>query len=104
MSKFLIEVPHDADALACARVAQVFLSSGSHFLSNAEWGCLDNVHVAWMIVEVDSKAEARAILPPAFRDQARITHVTRFKLASVEETIRRHSQAGSGSAGGAGGD
>jgi hypothetical protein len=101
MSKFLIEVPHEADALACARVAQVFLASGSHFLTNAEWGCIDGVHVAWMIVEVGSKAEARAILPPAFRDQARIVHVTRFKLAAVEETIRRHTQAGSG--GGPGG-
>jgi len=100
MSKFLIEVPHDADALACARVAQVFLASGSHFLTNAEWGCIDGVHVAWMIVDVGSKAEARRILPPAFRDQARIVHVTRFKLAAVEETIRRHTQAGS--TGGAG--
>ena len=101
MSKFLIEVPHEADALACARVAQVFLASGSHFLTNAEWGCIDNVHVAWMIVDVADKAEARAILPPAFRDQARIVHVTRFKLAAVEETIRRHTQsAGGGGKGG----
>jgi len=101
MPKFLIEVPHEPDALACARVAQVFLASGSHFLTNAEWSCIDNVHSAWMIVEVDSKADARAILPPAFRDQARILHVTHFKLAAVEETIRRHSKAGS--AGGASG-
>jgi len=95
MPKYLIEVPHDADALACARVAQVFLASGSHFLTNAEWGCIDGVHSAWMIVEVDSKPDALAILPPAFRADARIVRVTRFRLADVEATIRRHTPSAS---------
>ena len=67
MPKFLIEVPHDAEQLACARVVQVFLATGSHFLTNAEWGCGDGVHTAWIMVDVGSKAEARAIVPPAWR-------------------------------------
>ena len=67
MPKYLIEVPHDPDELACAKVIQVFLSSGSHFLSNAEWGCGDGVHNAWMIVDTANRQEAMAIVPPAFR-------------------------------------
>ena len=68
-TRFLIEVPHEEATVACARVVDVFLRTGSHFLSTADWGCKDGVHKAWMVVEVDSKDEARGIVPPAFRPE-----------------------------------
>jgi len=46
MPRFLIEVPHDEDVIACAQVIKIFLSTGSHFLSNADWGCRDGEHKA----------------------------------------------------------
>ena len=98
MPKFLIEVPHDAEELACARVVQVFLATGSHFLTNAEWGCADGVHTAWIMVDVDSKAEARAIVPPAFRAEARIVGLNRFSMADVEPILRRHAASHGGEA------
>jgi len=94
MPKFLIEVPHDADTLACARVVQVFLATGSHFLTNAEWGCMDGVHSAWIMVDVATKAEAQAILPPAFRAEARIVGLNRFSMAQIEPILRRHASSG----------
>ena len=90
MPKFLIEVPHEAETLACARVAKIFLESGSHFLTHAEWSCLDGVHSAWMVVEVGSKQEALGIVPPMFRHEAKILRVTEFRLEDVEKTIRKH--------------
>jgi hypothetical protein len=67
MPRFLIEVPHEEEIVACAHVVEIFLKTGSHFLSNADWGCKDGVHKAWIIVDVDSKNDAMAIfrLPPA---------------------------------------
>jgi hypothetical protein len=96
--KFLIEVPHDADQLACARVVQVFLATGSHFLTHAEWGCADGVHTAWIMVDVGSKAEARAIVPPAFRAEARIVGLNHFSMADVEPILRRHAASPGGEA------
>ena len=93
MPRFLIEVPHSPDELSCARVVQVFLSSGSHYLTHADWGCMDGVHSAWMVVEVENKAEALGIVPAAFRHDARVVRVTHFKLDKIEETIRRHTAA-----------
>jgi hypothetical protein len=87
--KFLIEVPHEADTLECTRVVHVFLSTGSHFLTNAEWGCKSGVHSAWILVDVDTKAEALAIVPPAFRAHARIVGLTRFTLAEIEPALRK---------------
>ena len=92
--KFLIEVPHEADTLACAKAVQTFLLMGSHFLTNAEWGCNDGVHSAWVIAEVADKAEALAIIPPPFRADARIVALNRFTLPQIERTLRRFETAG----------
>ena len=91
MARYVIEVPHDPDTVACARVVQIFLTSGSHYLTNAEWGCRDGVHSSWMIVDVDSKEEALGVLPPMLRHGARIVRVGRFRLDDIEATLRAHA-------------
>lgn len=84
MPRFLIEVPHEAESSACIHVVQTFLSSGSHFLTHADWGCMDGDHTTWIVVEVDSKEEARSILPPALRSQARIVALNKFTKEQME--------------------
>jgi hypothetical protein len=90
MTKYLIEVPHDADPAACDAAIEIFLTSGSHFMTNADWGCKDGIHKAWMIVDVDSKSEAQEILPPAFRAQSKITSLIKFELDSMGEIRPLH--------------
>jgi hypothetical protein len=90
-SRFLIEVPHEASLAPCMRAVSALLNSGSHFLTHADWGCKDGVHKAWAIVEVDSKAEARAIVPPAFRAEATIIQLNSFSMGEVEGILRQHN-------------
>ena len=90
MARFLIEVAHEAETLACARVVEVFLKTGSHFLTNADWGCYDGAHSAWFIAEVDSKDDARQILPPPFRAHARIVQLNKFTIEEIDEILDRH--------------
>ena len=90
MPRFLIEVPHESEVVACARVVQIFLTSGSHFLTNAEWGCYDDDHHCWMVVDVGSKEEARAIVPPGLRAQSRIVQLNRFTMDEIDELLRKH--------------
>lgn len=90
MARFLIEVPHEAEPLACARAVQILLQTGSHYLTHADFGCLDDDHRAWIVVELDGKEEARNILPPAYRAQARITGLNKFSLEEMEELIKHH--------------
>jgi hypothetical protein len=90
--RFLIEVPHEESTVACARVVDVFLKTGSHFLSSADWGCRDGVHKAWMLVEVDSKDEARRILPPAFRGQATIVALNSFTSEEIDRILDEHGR------------
>jgi hypothetical protein len=90
MARFLIEVPHEEEAVACARVVEIFLKTGSHFLTHTDWGCMDGEHKAWLIVEVDSKEDARGILPPAFRPQARIVSLNKFTMEQIDEVLAYH--------------
>jgi hypothetical protein len=89
-ARYLIEVPHEATPVACARAVQTLLQTGSHFLTRADWGCKDGEHKAWMIVEVDSKDEARNILPPVYRSQAKVVQLNAFSLEEMEEILRKH--------------
>jgi hypothetical protein len=87
LARFLIELAHEAETVACARIVQVFLQSGSHFLTNAEWGCMDGDHRAWIIVDVPSKEDARAIVPPAFRAKARIVALNSFSIEQINAVL-----------------
>lgn len=83
MKRFLIEVPHGSDPQACTRAIEVFLRTGSHFLTHAEWGCKDDVHKAWLIVEVDSHNEARNIVPADYRKDATVVQLGTFSLDDI---------------------
>jgi hypothetical protein len=92
MARFLIEVPHEATVASCARAMDALLKSGSHFLTHADWGCKDGVHKAWAIVEVDSKDEARAIVPPAFRHETTIVQLNFFTMQDLDNLVSRHQK------------
>lgn len=90
MARFLIEVPHEAKTNECAQAAKILISTGSHYLAHADFGCLDGEHKAWIVVDVADKKEARFILPVPFRHQAKIVQLNKFSLAELEEILRHH--------------
>jgi len=87
MEKYLIEVPHEGTKAACQMAIRTFLRSGSHFVTNAEWGCTDGEHKAWMIVEVENKEEAKRILPAHYRMNAKITKINKFTRQQMEAVV-----------------
>ena len=90
MARFLIEVPHEAEEVACTRAVQVLLSTGSHYVTNADFGCMDGEHKGWIIVEMESREEARSILPPIYRADAKIVKLNKFTLEELDELLRHH--------------
>jgi len=90
MPRFLIEVAHDAEQIACARAVEEFFKTGSHFFTHADWGCFDGEHKGWIIVEVDSRNEAQAIVPPIFRSRAKIVQLNAFTQDQLDDIISSH--------------
>ena len=90
MPRFLIEAPHGSDVVACSHAVKIFLASGSHFLTHADWGCKDGDHNARIIADFDSKDRARAIVAPAYRRDAKIVQLNKFTMAEIDELLRYH--------------
>jgi hypothetical protein len=90
MAKYLVEVYHSPDKIECLHTIQIFLSSGSHFLTHADWGCLDGEHKAWFFADVDGKEEALQIVPSFYRRNTKIIKLTNFNLREVENLLNQH--------------
>jgi hypothetical protein len=91
MDRFLVEVPHEAETVACARAVEILLKTGSHFLSHAEWGCMDGVHKGWIILEAENKEQARNMLPPAYRHQSTVVKLNKFTLEQIDQILMHHT-------------
>ena len=89
MPKYLIEIPHKPDKKFCEKAKRIFLDSGSPIISKADWGCSDNEHRAWLVVEAENKDRAHELLPREYRDQANIVHLSKF-LANNEGIFEMH--------------
>ena len=89
MARFHIQVPHENAKKACEMVVSAFRTTGSHFLTHADFGCHDGVHMAWLHVEAESKEDARRIVPPPFREAAEVVEVEQLAL----EDMDRHKEA-----------
>jgi hypothetical protein len=93
MPKFFIEVPHESETVACARAVKILLESGSHFVTQADFGCKDGVHKSWIFADLDSKDEARSIVPPAYRRQTTIVELCKFSIKELDDLITYHEAA-----------
>ena len=90
MPRFYIEIPHEAEKVACLRAVKVLQETGSHFLTNADYGCKDGDHAARIVVEVDSKNEALMIVPSAYRPKAKVVQLNSFSVEEIDELLRHH--------------
>ncbi len=90
MARFLIEVPHEEDSVACLRAVKILLESGSHFLTHADFGCEDGVHKAWIIVEAETRSEARNQLHPFYRNAATVVALSKFTVEEVNQLLTHH--------------
>jgi hypothetical protein len=91
MARFLIEIPHEAEVVACARAVKLLLETGSHFLTHADFGCGDGDHRGWITIDAESKDEARRMLPPIFRSKARVIGLNKFSLEELDELLKHHA-------------
>ena len=83
MEQFMIQTSHDPSHADCERFMQSVYQAGAHFVANAEWGCKDGNHTAWLIVEAEDHFDACLIVPPVMREAAIVTRLNRFEVAGL---------------------
>jgi len=92
MPRFLIELSHGNEYKACTQALQALERAGSHLVTNADWGCKAGVHRGWLIVELDSRAEAEMMVPSEFRQDARVVQLNRFSKEEVVSWVAGHDR------------
>lgn len=87
MEKFLIEIKNGGDKVSCLRAIQSFLASRTHYISGAEWGCLEGENKAWLIIKTENRNDAMRIVPAAYRQYAKITRLHKFTGREIDESM-----------------
>ncbi len=81
MEQFLIETSHREEH--CLDVVQLINAQG--YLAHFDWGCPRGVHTGWAVIAAESEAEARLVLPPLVRGEARVVRVSKFDGAMLAQ-------------------
>jgi len=76
MDRYIVISEHTAED--CKMAVKHFLQYHAGFLTYFEWGCYDNDHHAYAIIEADSHEMAKMAVPPLFRDKAKVVKVVHF--------------------------
>ncbi len=76
MDRYMVISSHTAEE--CRQVVKYFAEFYAGYITHYEWGCKDNDHNAYAIIEADSHDQARMTVPPLFRDKVRVIKLVRF--------------------------
>ncbi len=66
------------------RILDAFVKAGSHYMTRAEWGCLDDDHRSWIIVEADDDVQAHHMVPPVLRSNAKVIRLFEFNGGHID--------------------
>ncbi len=83
MDRYIVISSHTAEE--CRMAVKYFREYHANFLSHFEWGCYDNDHTAYAIIEAGSHDEAKLAVPPLFREKTRVIKLTSFNPKSTTD-------------------
>ena len=90
MPRYIVISPHTAED--CKLAVKHFREHHAGFLSHYEWGCYDNDHTAYLMLEADSHEDALLTVPPLFREKAHATQLTFFNPRTKDDPIHTKSE------------
>ena len=74
MDRYLVESPHQKED--CVHALKQVEALG--YLTHFEWGCNSGNHTGFAIIEAESEAQARMVVPSMSRGAARVVKLNTF--------------------------
>ncbi len=87
MERYLVISYHTAED--CNLAIKHFREYHAGFLTHFEWGCYDNDHNAYAMIEAESHENARMAVPPLFRNKSKAIRLTTFNPQKMDDPIHR---------------
>jgi hypothetical protein len=76
MPRYIVISSHTAED--CKMAVKHFREHHAGFLSHFEWGCYDNDHTAYLMLDAESHEDALQTVPPLWRNKTRVIQLTHF--------------------------
>ncbi len=89
MDRFIVISNHTAED--CRMAVKYFREYHAGFLTHFEWGCKDDDHTAYAIIEADNHEHAKMSVPPLFRVKTRVIKLTSFDPKKTTDPIHNKS-------------
>jgi hypothetical protein len=87
MERYIVISPHTVEE--CKMTVKQFRKYNAGFLTHFEWGCMDNDHNAYAIIEAESHENAKMPIPPIFREKSRVIKLTYFDPMKTEDPFHK---------------
>jgi hypothetical protein len=85
MDRYMVISGHTA--ADCRQAVKYFAEFYAGYIAHFEWGCKDNDHNAYAIIEAESHEQAIMSVPPLFRDKARVIMLTYFYPDKTKDDV-----------------
>lgn len=82
MDRYIVISRHTAED--CLLAIKYFKEYHANYLTHFEWGCYDNDHTAYAIIEADSHEQATLSVPPLLREKSRVIKLNTFDLKAKD--------------------
>ena len=76
MDRYIVISSHTAEE--CKMAVKQFRQYNAGFLTRFEWGCADNDHTAYVIIEAENHENAKMAVPSIFREKTKVVKLTYF--------------------------
>ncbi|HRI20453.1 MAG TPA: hypothetical protein PLA68_05845 [Panacibacter sp.] len=91
MNRYMVISGHTSEG--CRQAVKYFAEFHAGYITHFEWGCKDDDHNAYAIIEADSHEQALLVVPPLFRDKAKVIKLTYFYPKKTgEENIHQKKE------------
>ena len=87
MDRYIIISSHTSED--CKMAIKQFRHYNQGFLTHFEWGCMDNDHRAYAIIEAESHESALMSVPPIFREKTRVIKLTNFDPSKKSDRLHQ---------------
>lgn len=87
MDKYIVISAHTADE--CRLAVKQFREHNAGYFTHFNWGCADNDHTAYAIIEADDHDTAKLTVPPLFRNKTKVVKVINYDPMETEDRYHK---------------
>jgi len=88
VARFLVECPHTKED--CLEALDSVVALSHSLMDRFDWGCNDDVHVGWLMIEAEDASTAKMMVPTNIRAKAKAIQLTKFTPQQVMSFHEAH--------------